>query len=180
MEMAFCPPTLIPRSSATQLGMACNLSDPPTFAQGNPRERTRWSECVVLMVPSLPSNCSQANALAREAETRDLFCMSLNGKAAIVTGASSGAGRATALALALQGVQQVVTARSADKLGALKQERPIDDPAEIDRRAAAGEGPALYGCCRGHCFHADASPERSYWRSGHSAAHTGPVNEFVK
>ena len=45
-----------------------------------------------------------------------------------------------ALALALQGVQQVVTARSADKLGALKRELPIDDPAEIDRRAAAGEG----------------------------------------
>ena len=55
--------------------------------------------------------------------------MSLNGKAAIATGTSAGIGSATALVLALQGVQQAVATRSADKLGA-----------EIDRRAAAGEG----------------------------------------
>ena len=48
--------------------------------------------------------------------------MSLNGKVAIVTGASSGIGRATALALAREGVQQVLTARSVEKLEALSKE----------------------------------------------------------
>lgn len=52
--------------------------------------------------------------------------MGLNGKVAIVTGASSGIGRATALALAGQGVQQVVTARSADKLESLAKELPSE------------------------------------------------------
>jgi ribitol 2-dehydrogenase len=50
--------------------------------------------------------------------------MDLTGKVAIVTGASSGIGRATAFALANQGVKQVVTARSADKLEKLAQELP--------------------------------------------------------
>jgi ribitol 2-dehydrogenase len=44
---------------------------------------------------------------------------SLNGKIAIVTGASSGIGRAVAYELAKHGVKQVLTARSKDRLAAL-------------------------------------------------------------
>jgi ribitol 2-dehydrogenase len=44
---------------------------------------------------------------------------SLNGKIAIVTGASSGIGRAVAYELAKHGVKQVLTARSKDRLVAL-------------------------------------------------------------
>jgi ribitol 2-dehydrogenase len=47
---------------------------------------------------------------------------SLNGKVAIVTGASSGIGRAVAYELAAQGVKQVLTARSADRLGGLAED----------------------------------------------------------
>jgi ribitol 2-dehydrogenase len=47
---------------------------------------------------------------------------SLNGKVAIVTGASSGIGRAVAYELAAQGVKQVLTARSADRLAALAED----------------------------------------------------------
>ncbi len=50
----------------------------------------------------------------------------LDGKVAIVTGASSGIGRATAVALAGQGVRQVITARSADKLESLAKELPSE------------------------------------------------------
>lgn len=46
----------------------------------------------------------------------------LTGKVAIVTGASSGMGRATALALANQGAKVVVTARRMDRLEALSAE----------------------------------------------------------
>ena len=51
-----------------------------------------------------------------------LMAQSLNGKIAIVTGASSGIGRAVAYALAQHGVKQVLTARSADRLAALAQD----------------------------------------------------------
>ncbi|MBV8532902.1 MAG: SDR family oxidoreductase [Verrucomicrobia bacterium] len=47
---------------------------------------------------------------------------SLNGKIAIVTGASSGIGRAVAYELAGQGVKLVLTARSGDRLARLAQE----------------------------------------------------------
>jgi NADP-dependent 3-hydroxy acid dehydrogenase YdfG len=50
--------------------------------------------------------------------------MDLTGKVAIVTGASRGIGRATALALANQGVKQVATARSAERLEKLAKELP--------------------------------------------------------
>jgi ribitol 2-dehydrogenase len=52
--------------------------------------------------------------------------MSLKGKVAIVTGASSGIGRAAALVLAREGVHQVMTARSTDKLEALAKELPAE------------------------------------------------------
>jgi NAD(P)-dependent dehydrogenase (short-subunit alcohol dehydrogenase family) len=61
-------------------------------------------------------------AKKREADTFSRG--SLNGKVAIVTGASSGIGRATALALAGEGVRQVITARSTDRLESLAKELP--------------------------------------------------------
>ena len=47
---------------------------------------------------------------------------SLNGKVAIVTGASSGIGRAVAYEFARQGVKQVLTARSKDRLAAVAED----------------------------------------------------------
>jgi ribitol 2-dehydrogenase len=61
---------------------------------------------------------------------------SLSGKVAIVTGASSGIGRAIAIELSRQGVKQVLTARSADRLSALAQEIHSDAfvvPADMTR-----------------------------------------------
>jgi ribitol 2-dehydrogenase len=54
---------------------------------------------------------------------------SLNGKIAIVTGASSGIGRAVAYELAKHGVKQVLTARSKDRLAALADD--LDSEAVI-------------------------------------------------
>jgi ribitol 2-dehydrogenase len=51
---------------------------------------------------------------------------SLAGKVAIVTGASSGIGRAAASLFAARGVKQVLTARSADKLAALAKQLDSD------------------------------------------------------
>jgi ribitol 2-dehydrogenase len=50
------------------------------------------------------------------------MAQSLNGKIAIVTGASSGIGRAVAYELAAHGVKQILTARSADRLAALAED----------------------------------------------------------
>ena len=54
---------------------------------------------------------------------------SLNGKIAIVTGASSGIGRAVAYELAKHGVKQLLTARSKDRLAALADD--LDSEAVI-------------------------------------------------
>jgi ribitol 2-dehydrogenase len=51
---------------------------------------------------------------------------SLSGKVAIVTGASSGIGRAVASLFAARGVKQILTARSADKLIALAKQLDSD------------------------------------------------------
>jgi ribitol 2-dehydrogenase len=50
--------------------------------------------------------------------------MNLNGKIAVVTGASSGIGRAAAIALAAEGVNLVLTARSSEKLRDLAKQLP--------------------------------------------------------
>jgi ribitol 2-dehydrogenase len=51
---------------------------------------------------------------------------SLTGKVAVVTGASSGIGRAVASLFAARGMKQVLTARSADKLAALAKQLDSD------------------------------------------------------
>jgi ribitol 2-dehydrogenase len=61
---------------------------------------------------------------------------SLSGKVAIVTGASSGIGRAVAIEFAKLGVKQVLTARSADRLSALAKKLQSDAivvPADMTR-----------------------------------------------
>ncbi len=63
------------------------------------------------------------------------MAQSLAGKVAVVTGASAGIGRATALALAREGARVLVTARRGDRLEALAQEI----------RAAGGEAVAVPG-----------------------------------
>lgn len=60
----------------------------------------------------------------------------LHGKVAIVTGASSGIGRATARLLATRGCRVVLAARSADKLRALAEEigsNAFDVPADMTK-----------------------------------------------
>lgn len=70
---------------------------------------------------------------------------SLNGKTALVTGASSGIGRATARSLAKEGVRLAISARSEDKLRALAAELGPDtvvivadqaNPSDVDRMVA--------------------------------------------
>lgn len=61
---------------------------------------------------------------------------SLHGKTALVTGASTGIGRVTALALAREGVRVAITARSADKLMTLAREIGPDTvviPADLSK-----------------------------------------------
>ena len=48
--------------------------------------------------------------------------MDLKGKAAIVTGASSGMGRVTSLALSAEGVRLAIVSRTPEKLEAVKEE----------------------------------------------------------
>ena len=62
----------------------------------------------------------------------------LDGKTALVTGASSGIGRATARLLAQHGCRLAISARSADKLRALATELGprtvvVQDPLRPDR-----------------------------------------------
>ena len=65
---------------------------------------------------------------------------SLNGKIAIVTGASSGIGRAVAYELAKHGVKQVLTARSKDRLAARGgvEHRAVDHEALVGVRHDLG------------------------------------------
>lgn len=72
--------------------------------------------------------------------------ISLEGKTALVTGASSGIGRATAIALAHEGVRLVLSGRDRDRLAAVASEtgpatvlRPADltSPREVDDLVAA-------------------------------------------
>ncbi len=67
---------------------------------------------------------------------------SLQGKSVLVTGASSGIGRATARAFAREGMRVVLTARSTDKLESLAAELPgetvvlpadLSQPQQVDR-----------------------------------------------
>ena len=74
---------------------------------------------------------------------------SLQGKSVLVTGASSGIGRASALAFAREGMRVAVTARSAEKLEELAGELPgnvlvlpadLTNTAEVDRLVDAAIG----------------------------------------
>ncbi len=67
----------------------------------------------------------------------------LSGRTALVTGASAGIGRATALALGRAGARVVLAARRADRLQALAAELPGAEVLELDVRDAARVQAAL-------------------------------------
>jgi ribitol 2-dehydrogenase len=80
------------------------------------------------------------------------MAQSLNGKIAIVTGASSGIGRAVAYELAAQGVKLVLTARNGDRLAALAEDLdseslvvPADMTSPKDIRTIVERAIARYG-----------------------------------
>ena len=80
------------------------------------------------------------------------MAQSLNGKIAIVTGASSGIGRAVAYELAGQGVKLVLTARNGDRLAALAEDLdseslvvPADMTSPKDIRTIVERAIARYG-----------------------------------
>ncbi|HVS09788.1 MAG TPA: SDR family NAD(P)-dependent oxidoreductase [Planctomycetota bacterium] len=69
----------------------------------------------------------------------------LDGRLALVTGASSGIGAATARALHAAGARVVLAARRAERLEALARELPGSEPLELDVRDAARVRSALEG-----------------------------------
>ncbi len=109
--------------------------------------------------------------------------MKLQGKVALVTGASSGIGAATALALAGEGAKVAIGARRTDRLAEVEQqirdsggevfsaELDVTDPAQIARFVAAAEqalGPVDIlvnnaGLARGTGTMADGDPDGG-WR----------------
>src|SRR5262249_48051826 len=68
-----------------------------------------------------PEGCS--STLAKYTKTMDL---GISGRVAVVTAASRGLGRASAVALAAEGVRLVVNARSVDQLESLRDEVDVD------------------------------------------------------
>ena len=69
----------------------------------------------------------------------------LHSKTALVTGASSGIGRATARALAAEGAHVLLAARRRERLEALAAELPSSEVLELDVRDAAAVEAALGG-----------------------------------